>query len=396
MKIDKLLILFLIIGCILVAGYFTRSLSHSGAEKNLSDSLEELNSTTENSTNESEISPIQISTVSGSGQVTISIGQFDAQLPVFIDTVMAGNVSKAKPLNLFLAEGTHTIGICQGSVCESLPVEILPRMKTTIDFEERLRKDAPPGSLNISIGSYPASLPVFIDSVKSGNVSPGHMINQTLNIGNHTVKVCLGTTCFDETVGITPAAQVMLDFGERLQNGSPQGSLSVSIGGFDAELPVLIDTINVGNVSKSHPLNLRLNVGNHSVRVCMGKVCEQEEVSVIFARPSIVDFGGRLEKDVEFTVPTARITRFSMSGTAMTVDVEFINPDTVDHTIYATVSDIYSYTNSQNVRVSDSEQADVLSAVKAGARLTKQVVMYLTGGQNTIGNEPVITDIAVE
>jgi hypothetical protein len=391
LKINKLLIVFVIIGFILIAGYVSRTITTSANAKNLTVSANNLSLS--NSTN----ATIQNTTLSNAkGQLLVSIGKYNARLPVLVDSIRAGNVSKDKPLVLSLNAGSHTVKVCAGALCETVQVEIKPPIKTSIDFEERLNKDVSSGLLSVSGGNYPATLPVFVDETQIGNVSPGILVNQTINVGNHTVKICNGETCFDEDIEIRPAELTSLDFGNRLKKDAAQGKLTVSIGGYARELPVFLDDTNVGIVSLGKPFDIMADEGTHTVKVCFGKVCEEEEVQIKFATLAAVDFGERLKKDVEFSTPTAKIVKSTLSGTIMTVEIEFINPDTNPHSITTTVSCVYSYTSSQNLRNSDYEQSQITRALKAGESATQQVTLSLTGGSNLIADQPVLVNITTD
>jgi hypothetical protein len=395
MKINTLLILFFIIGCVLIAGYISKSIPITVVSKPVTVENPKNNLTQSNLTNASV--PVQntVSVTRSPGRLLVSIGKYNAHLPVFIDDVRSGNVSAGKPLNVTVSEGNHVIKICTETFCERAEAEIKPGVKTTLDFEERLNTDAPLGLLSISIGNYPADIPVYIDGTSVGVIASGERLNQSIISGNHSVKVCVDTTCFGENVTVIPTALTTLDFENQLQNNFSLGPLVVSIGGFNADLQVFIDNSSVGTVSMGKPLNLRFPPGNYTVRVCVGKVCEEENVQVRFAKQTVVDFGDRLKADVEFPSPTARIARYSLSGTVMTIDVELINPDTKDHVFTASVSSVYSFTDSQRLRISDSAQGSFTRAVKAGERYTQRVTLILSGGSNVIANEPVVIDVSI-
>jgi NADH:ubiquinone oxidoreductase subunit E len=308
----------------------------------------------------------------------------------------AGTISPGNPLSVNLSEGSHTVKICAGTVCEQANVHIGYAIRTTVDFEDALRTDALQGTMSVSIGDYPATLPVFIDDAQAGTVSQGKTLNQTISTGIHTVKICVGDTCFNRTVEIQPSDQTTLDFEEQLENHLLKGPLRVSIGGYNAELPVFLDNAHVGVVSMGNPLDLVANVGNHSIRVCSGNVCEDEEVQIKFAKQSVVDFGEQLEKDAKFPAPAVRITNSTTSGSTMTVDVEFVNPDTIDHSFTATVSCVYTFTDSYNIRESSSAQTMIIRTVEAGNTATQQVTLGLYDGSNVIAGPPVLVDVTIK
>jgi len=396
MKTTTLLIIFIAIGCIVLAGYMTKSTpAPIVAKPEDPNAVPPNNSVLSNLTTTSPVTGNSPNAVTG--QLLLSIGKYNAQLPVFIDNIQSGTVSNDGPLLLTLDEGSHHIRICSGSVCENTDVEIKSSVKTSIDFGDRLQKDVPSGSLSISIGDYPAILPVVIDNATAGNISQGQLFNRTLVPGIHTVSVCANETCFSETIEIKATTPTTLDLGEWLKNKIRQGPLEVTIGGYNAEIPVLIDDVSVGNVSRSKPiLNLMVNEGNHTVKVCIGKVCEKEDVQIQFAKPVIVDFGDQLKNDVEFTTPTVRIIKTFLSGDTLVVDAQFINPDDSDHTITATISCIYTYTDDHNVRVGDSAKTDIESDVASGERIVQRISLYLPGGLNVIPGNPVVSDIIVK
>jgi hypothetical protein len=330
-----------------------------------------------------------------SGQLNISVGTYNAILPVFIDGMVAGNVSSGRPLAINLSEGSHLVAVCTGTTCEQVSVHMGYGIRTSVDFEEFLKNDAPLGQLTVSIGRYPASLPVFIDEGNVGTVSPGKMLNQTLGTGTHSVKVCVDDVCLNQTAVINASARTFLDFEGQLKSDLPQGTLLVSIGGFNADLPVLIDNTTAGTVSLGKPLEVKVNQGNHSIVVCSGMVCENESVHIRFGRQSIIDFGDRLVRDVEFQKPTVKVLTSSLDGNALTVSVAFINPDNKDHTISATISCVYSFSDSDDKRRSDSAQNRVTRLVKAGQRVDQDVSLNLPGGSDVIANDPVVIDLAV-
>jgi hypothetical protein len=393
MKITTLFIIFLVMGGILLAGYFSKSISVVAEPATPAVPV-------------TTTTPVNLSTTTpplqnglpgaGTGQILISIGQYNARLPVFIDDKAVGNVSNGTPLKRSLGEGTHDIRICTETLCESTKVDVKAALDITVDFDERLRLAAPFGSLSVSIGNYPSAVPVFVDDINAGMVSPGNPLNQTLHAGNHTVSVCLPATCINETVVIGPSTLTGLDFSSRMVTDVPQGTIRVSIGGYPATLPVLIDNATAGEVAGGQPLDIRVSEGNHTVSVCVGKICEKENVQVRFAKQTLVDFGDRLKSDAEFPEPTARILRSSLSATTMAIDVEFINPDLIDHTMAVTVLCTYSYTDSQNNRKNDVRQIRLSTLVKATSRKTERTYLYFSGAPNILTNVPGIVNATVE
>jgi hypothetical protein len=251
------------------------------------------------------------------------------------------------------------------------------------------------GLLNISVGDYPAEPPatVFLDNVSVGNVSGSKPLNLTAAAGRHTVRVCVTGTCIQEEVLIMSSNPTTLDFGERLKKEAVSGSLSISIGGYNAELPVFIDNASVGNVSMTKPLNLRVSEGIHTVKVCVGIICENETVAIKFAQPVYIDFGERLKRDAEFSTPTIRIVDTRQTEAKVTVDVEFINPGKNDLTMSATIRLAYSYIDPQtHWRNGDTKEGTITKSVKAGTRTVHSLVLSLTGGKAYIIEVPVILD----
>ena len=308
MKKIILLAIVLITGCILAAGCLAQS------------KIPEIKQTTV---------PVESSTEILKGPLIISIGEYNANLPVYIDNTSVGEVSPGKPLNLSVNEGHRAVKVCDGKVCEQVDVDIQSAIKTSLDFGERLIRDVPKGQLSVSIGDFIAhDLPVYLDDTRIGEVSPGKPLNLSVNEGSYTVRVCSGSLCKQQEVEIKATKQTTVDFEALLAKEFPQGPLTISISGYNAELlPVYIDDTVVGEVSQGKPLNLMVNEGGHTVRVCVGVICANKSVDIKFAQPAYVDFGERLRTEVEFPKPAVRILSSFLSGNQMTVNIEFINPE---------------------------------------------------------------------
>lgn len=75
------------------------------------------------------------------GPLQVSISGYPAELDVIIDKKIAGQVTKAKPLELMLEEGNHNVSVCVGDICEYETVKIAFARMTFVDFGDRLRKD---------------------------------------------------------------------------------------------------------------------------------------------------------------------------------------------------------------------------------------------------------------
>jgi hypothetical protein len=173
-----------------------------------------------------------------------------------------------------------------------------------------------------------------------------------------------------------------------------KGPLRVSISGYPADLPLIIDNVTVGIVSREKPLDLMIDEGVHNVTVCVGKICEQENVTIFFAKKTYVDFGERLRRDVEFPEPTARIVEYFKYGDGIAVNIEFINPLTKDLAMSAEVSCGYSYIDDRtNIKMGDSVRGKVSEWVAAGDRLTTRVELYFASGHSYSYDPPTIIDM---
>lgn len=339
MKKIVLLSIFILAGCVLVAGCFTQTIKNTDVEKSISP-------TTTSSIHAATTYVMQggvpvrpgISKEIKRAQLNVSIGDFPAKLPVqvFIDNQSADEVSQGKPRSLMVSEGRHTIKVCADELCEQVDVEIKYAIKTTIDFGERLKNNIPQGLLNVS----------------------------NISIENKTDVL--------------------------------RGPLTVSIGGYDAELPVFIDNWSVGVVSFGKPLKLMLEEGRHKVEVCVGLICENESVEVKFAQQTSVEFGERLKRDVEFPTPTVRILNSFHTANTLYIDVEFINPDKTDHTMSTSIRCVYSYNDDSRIRQNDFAEGQITTLVKAGERKTQRSSIYLPGGRNIITTEPVLIDVSIK
>jgi hypothetical protein len=173
-----------------------------------------------------------------------------------------------------------------------------------------------------------------------------------------------------------------------------KGPLRVPIGGWDAALPVSIDNKSVGIVTKDKPLDLMLEEGNHTVKVCSGKICLEEIVTVKFAKQRIVDFEERLLKEVEFPNPTVRIVGSNPAGSHIVVSVEYINPSLTDLSMSAVVKCGYSYIDSRsNSRIGGVAEGYAYATVKSGARVSQKIDLSLASGYSYIYSIPTISDI---
>lgn len=176
-----------------------------------------------------------------------------------------------------------------------------------------------------------------------------------------------------------------------------KGPLTVSIGGYPAELAVILDNKTVGTVKPSTPLELMVEEGNHTVMVCMGWICEKENITVRFGRLTTVDFGERLRTDVEFPNATARILDYYRSDNGVSVNVELINPETTDRMIFVELSLGYSYIDGRSqIKYGSSTKGTATKLVKAGQRETERVdLSFTSSGSGYSFDYPVISEIKV-
>jgi len=155
----------------------------------------------------------------------------------------------------------------------------------------------------------------------------------------------------------------------------------------------LLTTISAGNVSLGNPLNMKVGEGNHTVKVCVGIICENETAEIKFGHPVYIDFGERLKKDAEFSTPAIRIIDTRQMNDRVSVDVEFINPGNNDITMSTTIRVAYSYIDpSSHWRAGNYKQDTITTMVKAGTRTVKSLDLYLTGGSTYNIEIPVIVE----
>jgi hypothetical protein len=174
------------------------------------------------------------------------------------------------------------------------------------------------------------------------------------------------------------------------------GLLRVSIGALDTILPVSVDNKSFGNVTKVKPLELMLAEGNHTVQVCCGILCEQENVTIKFGKQQTVDFSEQIKKTCEFFEPTVRIVRYSPNGDMMTVEVEFINPTAQTVTMSAEITVGYSFIDDRsNNREGNFATGQLTSTLKPSDRMTRILNLYLySSGSSYTYNIPVITKVS--
>jgi len=173
-----------------------------------------------------------------------------------------------------------------------------------------------------------------------------------------------------------------------------KGPLRISIGSWESDLPVSIDNTSVGIVTHDKPLDLMLEEGNHTVKVCAGTICFEENVTIRFAKQRIVDFEERLLREVVFPKPTARIIGSYPAGDQISITVEFINPSSKDLSMSAEVRCPYSYIDSRsNSRVGSVAQRIVTVNVKSGNRVMQTVDLNLASGYSYVYSIPEISGI---
>lgn len=173
-----------------------------------------------------------------------------------------------------------------------------------------------------------------------------------------------------------------------------KGPLRVSISGYPADLPVIVDNLTVGIVTKEKTLDVMLDEGNHSVKVCVGLKCQIEVVTIRFAKQTVIDFGDRLRKEVEFPTPTARIVEYYRNGDGVSVVVEFINPSTEGLYMTAEVSVGYSFISGRSgQRVGESTRGKTFMDVAAGQRITSTVRLDFADGSSYNFDPPTLLSI---
>jgi hypothetical protein len=208
--------------------------------------------------------------------------------------------------------------------------------------------------------------------------------NTTVNTTNTFTPFVNTTMKITNNTNVTNATNVTL----------LKGPLRISISGYPATLAVILDNQTAGNVTREKPLDLMVNEGNHSVKVCVGLICEVEYVNIIFAKRSFVDFGDRLRKDVEFPVPTVRIVEFYKNGDAVSVMIEFINPSENDLSMSADVSVGYSYIDPRSgTRKGESAQGKAMEMVRAGTRTPYRLDLYFVDGDAYNYDIPALSNI---
>jgi len=215
----------------------------------------------------------------------------------------------------------------------------------------------------------------------------GQIKNTTVN---NTVTPTITFTSFSNVTNITNTTNTT----NTSVTSGLKGPLRISIGSWGADLPVSIDNTSVGIVSHDKPLDLKLEEGNHTVKVCAGTICLEEVVSIQFAKLRVVDFEERLLRDVVYPNPTARIVGSYPAGDQITITVEFINPSPKDLSMSAEVRCSYTYIESRsNNRVGSVAQRIVNANVKSGNRVMQTVDLNLASGYSYVYSIPEISGI---
>ena len=212
----------------------------------------------------------------------------------------------------------------------------------------------------------------------------------TFTLFVNTTPVPGSNTTFNATNGInsTPKSTSKL-----------KGPLRVSIGSYsvDNPLPVKIDNQTVGGVMAGVPFDFMVTEGNHSVTVCVGIICPEKSVNIVFAKNSYLDFEDILKQQAEFSKPTVRILKSFKNGNGVSVDVEFINPTQKDLAISVDIGSGYTYIDSRtNVRMGESVRSKATEYVEAGRRVTRTVDLNFVYGSSYSYDEPTISGITYQ
>jgi hypothetical protein len=219
-----------------------------------------------------------------------------------------------------------------------------------------------------------------------------------LTVGCSVIAGCIAQSNNDDATAVVPTfAPFSINASGNSTTGL-DGTLIVSINGYPKNLAVVLDNKPVGTVKPTTPLFLKVPEGNHTVMVCVGWICENENVTIRFGKQVNVDFNERLRKDVEFPDPTARILEYYKNGNGISVNVEFLNPDAVDHTISLDISAGYSYIDDKtHVKLGDSARVKKSLFIKAGQRETQRVDLHFTSSGSSISfSYPQIEDLTVK
>ena len=178
-----------------------------------------------------------------------------------------------------------------------------------------------------------------------------------------------------------------------------KGPLRISIGRYSVDQPltVLINNTSVGVVKAGVPLDLMVDEGNHSVKVCVGVICPEKFITIVFAKRSFLDFEEILTSQAEFSKPTVRILKSYKNGNGVGVELEFINPTQKDLAMSAEVSVGYNYIDDRtNIRMGDSVRSKTTEWVDAGRRITTTTTLYFVDGNSFSYDEPQLGEITAK
>jgi hypothetical protein len=214
--------------------------------------------------------------------------------------------------------------------------------------------------------------------------------------GNATVSPTNTFTPFVNTTTV-PGLNATIN-ATNVTNSTPKlkGPLRVSIGSYSVDQPlrVLIDNQSAGGVRAGFPLDLMVDEGNHSVAVCVGVICPEKSVIIVFAKRSYLDFEDILKQKVEFSKPTVRILKSFKNGNGIGVELEFINPTQNDLAMSAEVIAGYTFIDGRtNVRMGDSVRTTASQFVEAGRRETRTVDLYFNDGSAYNYDEPRLGEV---
>ena len=178
-----------------------------------------------------------------------------------------------------------------------------------------------------------------------------------------------------------------------------EGPLTISLVGsqtpddvFTGEYPVYIDNLVAGVVSTKRPITLVEIVGNYTVKVCCGTLCEQENVTIRFGKQRNVDFSERLKKDLGSSKPAVRIVEYYPNDNQIMMNVEFINPTSHPLTMSADIRCGYTYIEARSYnRVGSIIQGHLSETVNACDRVTKTLNFNSASGSSYIYDIPAIT-----
>jgi hypothetical protein len=211
---------------------------------------------------------------------------------------------------------------------------------------------------------------------------------------------CVGTTSRDIVNSSSDTTDSWINATATPNSTSPlQGSLVVSVAGFSypTDISVVLDNQTVGTVNPTSSLYLMVPEGNHTIGVCADFVCEQETVLIRFGKYVTVDFSERLRKDVVIMQPTARVLECYKNGDHLSVNIEFINPSKKDLQMSGVVSCGYSYIDDRSgAKMGDATRGMFVQNVKAGQRITKELVLNLANGNSLSYSFPVIEELNVK